>query len=683
MSNATADHLELKDDSALWGAIARHGAQSCEPVLVELPTFGGGGSVEAITPESSIRPLGSHAADRAKAFNPYEDDDVGGDEEDVYVPEDAVSFWRDRETHYRWFLRERAADIRWLDGLRSVFSRDLASASVDNQDIQAHSTLKVERRGGSAVLRNQGGGRLGKLQRAVRVPRGSKSSRPDSSDVEVLVLATEFDRPAAIEAFASVGIHLPFDPTPGWLNASVEPGRHGWLVVVWRGAISGLFFEPVLAQYHIDSRELTVFEAALRKPVELLLRRAGFLPQQVLVENHPDDPERFFGIDLTTMTKLMELAPAAPWIIGSTSLPKTETPPRSRHGEFEFETARLRARQRPHRKLRSTARELLPAEWAQQIDAVWWPSDAPGAPAGPIRPGDALSAAPGHTTLTTVTPFIAPNTQATRFGTVPCRLCDGTTHESDQESYPYCSDCCSDAREGLFFDRGFDEGWRGAVIWSLKMLAEIEFGGPPAKEQLAQLPAVGPQSDLLMLCRMLTARSYATVLGSTRKGYAWTDWLAHADLLTGGFRRSRGVTVIAKDGHICRSLLERQIDDFFYDHGIEHEVEPHYPFDSELNVSGYRADWKLPDGTYVEALGFPNDPAYMAKAQRKIKLAEQHQIPVLTITRSDIADLASVFIKWLPRENARPIDGELSPGPVHSAKASAAADPNSNSQPWR
>jgi hypothetical protein len=91
----------------------------------------------------------------------------------------------------------------------------------------------------------------------------------------------------------------------------------------------------------------------------------------------------------------------------------------------------------------------------------------------------------------------------------------------------------------------------------------------------AKLPAPGPNSDLLMLCRMLTARWRVPALGADRKSYAWTDWLARAGLLTEGFRTSRGVTVMAKDGHICRSLLERQIDDFFYDNGIEHETEPH------------------------------------------------------------------------------------------------------------
>jgi hypothetical protein len=37
----------------------------------------------------------------------------------------------------------------------------------------------------------------------------------------------------------------------------------------------------------------------------------------------------------------------------------------------------------------------------------------------------------------------------------------------------------------------------------------------------------------------------------------------------------------------------------------------------------------------------------MAKAQHKIELAGRHQIPVLTISQSDVAVLASIFTKWL------------------------------------
>ena len=100
--------------------------------------------------------------------------------------------------------------------------------------------------------------------------------------------------------------------------------------------------------------------------------------------------------------------------------------------------------------------------------------------------------------------------------------------------------------------------------------------------------------------------------------------------------------------------MERQIDDFFYDHGIAHEIEPPYPFDSEMNVGGYRADWKLSDGTFVEALGFTNDALYMAKAERKIALAARYHIPVITVSPNDIADLESIFAEWLPPGAARP-----------------------------
>lgn len=49
----------------------------------------------------------------------------------------------------------------------------------------------------------------------------------------------------------------------------------------------------------------------------------------------------------------------------------------------------------------------------------------------------------------------------------------------------------------------------------------------------------------------------------------------------------------------------------------------------------------------MEALGFPNDQAYMAKAHLKMKLAARLGIPILTVTHSDTGDLASIFSKWL------------------------------------
>ncbi|OSC22963.1 hypothetical protein B8W67_19955 [Mycolicibacillus koreensis] len=147
---------------------------------------------------------------------------------------------------------------------------------------------------------------------------------------------------------------------------------------------------------------------------------------------------------------------------------------------------------------------------------------------------------------------------------------------------------------------------------------------------------------------MLVARRGIQALGSERKCHSWTDWLALAGLLDGGVRRSRGVTVVAKDGHLCKSLLERQVDDFFYDNNIEHEPEPWYPYDSELNPHGYRADWKLRDGTFVEALGFPDDTTYMAKADHKIRLAQQFGIDVVVVTEDVLRSLPAIFSRWMP-----------------------------------
>ena len=626
VSHPTAEQLGSEDSAALWTAMScvRQG----EPALVALPAFGGEAG-EAHPLPSALSDLGDEAGKLATSFNPpfYDDDE---DEDDDYEPEWMASYWEDNQTHYRWFMQERAPGVRWLSTFRPALVRELAMLSATNADTQARSKMKVTRHGGFAILSNETGGRLGKIQHAVRLPHGAKKrDQAEPHYLRVLVLASEHDRPAAVAAYADVGIELAFDPTPGWLDAAVEPGRHGWLVVTWRGAVRGVRLELELANFHIDTGKLIVFAAELCESADILLRRNGFQAREATIAPHPGDPEALFGIDLDDLTELMEQTTDGPGLIdaarsGATARPQPFLDP------FSYESTRRRDRRRQNRKLRSAARTLLPEPWAQQIEAIW----RPDSPARDDGTGD---------TETSIDKIAT----ATGFRQVSCRLCDATVVQRIPDTYPYCHDCCKDAREGLFYDRGFDEPWVGAVMWSLKTLAEREFGGPPAREQLAHLPAAGPNSDILMLSRMLTARSYETALGSDRKGYAWTDWLAQAGLLTDGVRTGRGVTVIAKDGHLCRSLLERQVDDFFHDHGIAHEPEPHYPFDAEHNPNGYRADWKLSDGTFVEALGFPNDPAYMAKAERKIELAARHRISIVTVTHADIDNLVAIFRKWL------------------------------------
>lgn len=492
--------------------------------------------------------------------------------------------------------------IQWLSGLRTELVNRLADEVVTHSHRNHHPALEVRRQENSDVkVVNSDGGCVGRVR----------------SQPELVLVGNEFDRPAVIDALAREGIARPFDPAPGWLNASVQL-EDGWILVVWRGRIAGLNVEPILASFEVATKKLHVFAGELRGPIEALLRRVGHIPEQVLLRAHPRDPQQIFGMDLVT---------------------RLENP-------------------LSVRKLLPAARKLIPDEWAELIEASWYAQQelrarntlvsqnilATTSP-GDRRPPDDPEVPPGLFGPSSDDDVATPNDRSADRDR--CRLC-GEAQNPYAEPSPYCLDCIQDARAGLFVDLGFNEAWHPAVIWSLKKLAKLEFGDAPAQDQLRKIPKEGPNSDLLMFCRMLTARRGYAVPGGHRKVYSWTDWLGEAGLLADGIRSSRGVTVMAKDGHICRSLLERQVDDFFYENGIQHESEPFYPFDSEMNLGGYRADWRLADGTFVEALGFTNNPVYMMKAEHKIRLAKRYRIPVVTVTEANLRELPAIFAKWLP-----------------------------------
>jgi hypothetical protein len=128
----------------------------------------------------------------------------------------------------------------------------------------------------------------------------------------------------------------------------------------------------------------------------------------------------------------------------------------------------------------------------------------------------------------------------------------------------------------------------------------------------------------------------------------WNDWLYRAGV-TGEFTRaSRGLTSRANDGHPCRSLLERAVDDFMSENSIPHGLEPTYPWHPTLNASGNRrADWLLPGGTYVEAAGLMGAPEYSAKMAEKALLAETFGIELIVIEPADATRLTEVLANFM------------------------------------
>lgn len=117
-------------------------------------------------------------------------------------------------------------------------------------------------------------------------------------------------------------------------------------------------------------------------------------------------------------------------------------------------------------------------------------------------------------------------------------------------------------------------------------------------------------------------------------GPTWLAVLQAADLVGDAWRPARGTYCLAADGHLCRSLAERTVDDFLTARSIPHVPEPAYP------GSKSRADWSLPDGTFVEYAGLLSDAEYRAKIAAKRTLAAQAGVPLIVLVPEDLTDLA-------------------------------------------
>lgn len=224
-----------------------------------------------------------------------------------------------------------------------------------------------------------------------------------------------------------------------------------------------------------------------------------------------------------------------------------------------------------------------------------------------------------------------------------CRLCDQPALKFSvsycTENLAYCQFCLGKAAQGQ------TETDQTRVLDLIKELSDLEFGGaPPMTYQLSIINMMG-RTDVpaAEIDRMLQLRSQFRP-----NDWSWVQLLADGGLLDGGVRTGRGINITAVDGHLCRSLYEKVIDDFLSYNDIGHSQEPPYPIDSTLNAKGRkRADWQLEDGTFVEMWGLSSDPAYAARMTEKIELADKFGIDLIGVFPDDLNNLPEIFAKWL------------------------------------
>jgi hypothetical protein len=208
----------------------------------------------------------------------------------------------------------------------------------------------------------------------------------------------------------------------------------------------------------------------------------------------------------------------------------------------------------------------------------------------------------------------------------------------------YCEDCCLRVRFG-----DPRAAWlKDEVKAALHDLRDA-FGAIPAQNFSAgRVPHDGSPEERDNRIRALLAMPPVETIKRVLGQQDWLSILRAAGLVGETWRPSRGTWCHASDGHRCRSLLEKAIDDWFTANLVPHECEPRWPRHPEFNPSGAkRADWLLSDGTYVECAGMLESTDYAEKIAVKRQLARAVGLTLIVVGPTDMHRLRQIFVRQL------------------------------------
>ena len=118
-------------------------------------------------------------------------------------------------------------------------------------------------------------------------------------------------------------------------------------------------------------------------------------------------------------------------------------------------------------------------------------------------------------------------------------------------------------------------------------------------------------------------RSISADLGVSHGTVA--EWCRSEGIPTAADGWRGGWRLPCTDGHVARSVYEQRVDDWLHRHGIEHYVEPAYPFDQR-----YRADFRV-GVTYIEVWGVTNNQSYLDRKAMKIERCAAEGLPLIGI----------------------------------------------------
>lgn len=172
----------------------------------------------------------------------------------------------------------------------------------------------------------------------------------------------------------------------------------------------------------------------------------------------------------------------------------------------------------------------------------------------------------------------------------------------------------------------------------LKNFIEI-IGIIPSQKDMNMIHLFYPQILEYFLTKEIPAKNFEGLLHLESIDWfiseegSWFEALINSGCLENAERKSKfGTWNISKDGHTCKSIAEKNVDDWLFQNGIKHEKEVKYP------NSNYIADWKV-DGHYIELYGLKGIPEYDAKIIDKRKYAEEGGFKIIELFLNDVIDL--------------------------------------------
>lgn len=107
---------------------------------------------------------------------------------------------------------------------------------------------------------------------------------------------------------------------------------------------------------------------------------------------------------------------------------------------------------------------------------------------------------------------------------------------------------------------------------------------------------------------------------------------------------SNGYSYMSKNNDLCWSKAEVVITNYFIDNNINYKREVLYSdYTTDKRVHNKNCDWVINNTIFVEYFGMMDKEYYKSKAEIKIKICNDNNIPLISLTEKNLNNLDEIF----------------------------------------